>query len=334
MTHQAEISHVKSLHQETILAKPNVLGVGIGYKVRGRKETEELCVIALVRQKIPLAGLAPEALVPKEVDGISTDVLQVGHVRAFASRTDRWRPIPGGVSVGHFKITAGTLGCVVRDRDSGDRLMLSNNHVLANSNQAQQGDPILQPGPADGGRVETDTVAGLMRYVPIQFQQEPPTCGLAMTVATIANLAAKLLGSQHRLEVIKVDPEAVNVADAAVAKPVNGVELMDEILDIGVVGGTTPAKLGMQVRKSGRSTGFTSGRITVLDATLNVNYGDRVARFEDQIVTTAMSSPGDSGSLLVAGDSLLAVGLLFAGSSQATIYNPIQRVLDALKVVL
>jgi hypothetical protein len=212
--------------------------------------------------------------------------------------------------------------------------MLSNNHVLANSNQAQQGDPILQPGPADGGRVETDTVAGLMRYVPIQFQQEPPTCGLAMTVATIANLAAKLLGSQHRLEVIKVDPEAVNVADAAVAKPVNGVELMDEILDIGVVGGTTPAKLGMQVRKSGRSTGFTSGRITVLDATLNVNYGDRVARFEDQIVTTAMSSPGDSGSLLVAGDSLLAVGLLFAGSSQATIYNPIQRVLDALKVVL
>jgi hypothetical protein len=72
----------------------------------------------------------------------------------------------------------------------------------------------------------------------------------------------------------------------------------------------------------------------VLDSTLQVNYGDRVARFDGQIVTTAMSQPGDSGSLLVAGDSLLAVGLLFAGSTDATIYNPIQSVLDLLEVVI
>jgi hypothetical protein len=47
-----------------------------------------------------------------------------------------------------------------------------------------------------------------------------------------------------------------------------------------------------------------------------------------------MSQPGDSGSLLVAGGSLQAVGLLFAGSSQTTIYNPIGDVLQALAVVL
>ncbi len=89
----------------------------------------------------------------------------------------------------------------------------------------------------------------------------------------------------------------------------------------------------MSVRKSGRTTGLSTGEITVLDATVDVSYGlFQSARFEGQIVTGPMSSPGDSGSLLVAGDSQLAVGLLFAGSDQATIHNPIQAVLDCLEV--
>jgi len=89
----------------------------------------------------------------------------------------------------------------------------------------------------------------------------------------------------------------------------------------------------MSVRKSGRTTEFTTGTITVLNATVNVSYGvGQVARFENQIVTTPMSQGGDSGSLLVAGDALHAVGLLFAGSDQATIHNPIQAVLDCLEV--
>jgi hypothetical protein len=126
----------------------------------------------------------------------------------------------------------------------------------------------------------------------------------------------------------------VNQVDAAVARPVEGIEVSDEILDIGVIGGVTPAKLGMRVRKSGRSTGFTTGTITILDATVDVNYGDKVARFDSQLISTSMSVPGDSGSLLVADDSLLAVGLLFAGSEQVTIYNPIQVVLDRLNILL
>jgi hypothetical protein len=47
-----------------------------------------------------------------------------------------------------------------------------------------------------------------------------------------------------------------------------------------------------------------------------------------------MSQGGDSGSLVVAGDSLQAVGLLFAGSDQSTVINPIQAVLDCLEVDL
>ena len=73
----------------------------------------------------------------------------------------------------------------------------------------------------------------------------------------------------------------------------------------------------------------------MLDATVNVSYGaGRTARFDNQIVTGPMSKGGDSGSLVVAGDALKAVGLLFAGSDQTTIINPIQAVLDCLSITI
>ena len=335
MAYRAEVSHVKEVHKEALLAKPNVVGVGLGFKERGGSTGEELSIVALVRQKVPRLALSTEALVPKTLDGVLTDVRQVGDLRALQGRTGRHRPAPGGVSVGHFRVTAGTLGCVVRERSGGERLILSNNHVLANSNEAQPGDLVLQPGAIDGGRVESDVIARLKRFQPISFSVEPPTCSIAIGIVRIGNLLAKLIGSSHRLETYRYDAQAVNRVDAAVAAPLNEQDIRDEILDIGVVAGTTPARLGMSVRKSGRTTGFTSGMINVIDTTVTVSYGaDRKARFEGQLVSGPMSKPGDSGSLLVAGDSLLAVGLLFAGSDQATIFNPIQDVLDALQVVI
>jgi hypothetical protein len=333
MSQQADVTRVKETHKEAILAKPNVVGVGTGYKVSKGQRTGELCVVVLVRQKVPEAGLHPQALVPQEVGGVTTDVVQVGDLRAFQARTDRWRPAPGGVSIGHYQVTAGTFGTVVRDRASGDRLILSNNHVLANSNAASPGDPILQPGAADGGQVADDTIAHLERFCLIEFSVAPPTCPVWMGVADVANALARLVGAKHQLQAFQSDPQASNLADAAVARPLEDADILDEILEIGVVQGTAPATLGMAVRKSGRTTGLTSGEITVLDATVDVSYGPfQIARFEGQIVSGPMSSPGDSGSLLVAGDSQHAVGLLFAGSDQSTIYNPIQAVLDCLEV--
>jgi hypothetical protein len=334
MIHFAEAKYMKSQYSKQIMEMPNVVGVGIGYKESSGKKLDELCIAVLVRKKLPIEALPASGLVPHELEGVKTDVVEVGDLRIHQLRTDRWRPIPGGVSIGHYLITAGTLGCMVRDRSSNEQLILSNNHVLANSNQARPGDSILQPGVADHGNIASDTVAQLIRFVPISFTIEPPTCGIAQGVVTAANKVAQLLGSGHRLEAFKQNPQAINQVDAAVARPEVGVEFLDEILEIGVIGGVTPAKLAMKVRKSGRSTGFTTGQITILDATVDVNYSERVARFDGQIVTTGMSAPGDSGSLLVAEDALLAVGLLFAGSEQVTIYNPIQAVLDSLQVLL
>jgi hypothetical protein len=330
----AELRRAKDMHKEELLAKENVVGVGLAEKRIDGTPTGTVTVVALVRKKIPRAGLDPKEMVPSHVDGIPTDVLEVGDLKAQQARTDRWRPAPGGVSVGHYRITAGTLGCLVRDRVSGARLILSNNHVLANGNDASIEDPILQPGTADGGREESDTIAFLERFVPIDYSLEPATCGLARGLADVANFLARLAGSKHRLQAIRADPAAVNRVDAALARPIEDSIVSDEIVDIGRVSGTLPASLGLAVRKSGRTTGLTTGEITVIEATVDVGYDERMARFEGQLLTSPMSEPGDSGSLLVAADSLQAVGLLFAGSTQTTIYNPITDVLSALAVTL
>ena len=93
-----------------------------------------------------------------------------------------------------------------------------------------------------------------------------------------------------------------------------------------VRGVRTLNRIGDIVQKTGRTTNYTTGRVTNINATVNVNYGNgRVARMVRQIVTTNMSAGGDSGSLLC-DTRENAVGLLFAGSSRITIHNHIAYV--------
>src|SRR5437764_665059 len=79
-----------------------------------------------------------------------TDEIEIGEILAFGSFRQREKPALGGSSVGHVNVTAGTLGCLVMLEDDS-LCILSNNHVLANVNQASVGDKIVQPGKADGG---------------------------------------------------------------------------------------------------------------------------------------------------------------------------------------
>ncbi len=104
-------------------------------------------------------------------DTMPMNVFQSGIIDVQPHR-HRQRPSPNGISVGHFRITAGTQGALARGRRAPrDRrlLILSNNHVLANSNAARFGDTILQPGRADGGQNPRDRIAILERFVPINF---------------------------------------------------------------------------------------------------------------------------------------------------------------------
>jgi len=333
MSQLQEARQAKAVHTTDIMSRANVVGVGVGYKVSDSQVSDEISVVVLVSQKVPKSSLSSKSIIPQEVNDVRTDVLQVGELRALQARTDRWRPAPAGVSLGHYRITAGTLGIVVRDRASGERLILSNNHVLANSNLATLGDPVLQPGPLDGGQLGKDIIARLERFQPVHFNTAPATCNLAKLYAWLGNKLASSLGSRHRLQITQTNPMASNQIDAAVARPLEDGAILDEDLEIGLLEGVSAPRLGMMVRKSGRTTGFTSGAINVLDATVVISYGsEHSATFENQIVTTPMSMGGDSGSLLVDNDAPLAVGLLFAGSDQATIHNPIQPVLDSLNV--
>jgi hypothetical protein len=100
------------------------------------------------------------------------------------------------------------------------------------------------------------------------------------------------------------------------------------------------ASLGMKVQKYGRTTGHTVGRVTGINAVVDVNYRTGSARFEGQIIITdgSFSTGGDSGSLVVSKGLLAAdrrpVGLLFAGSPSNTIANPIDLVLDRFGVTV
>lgn len=319
-----------------VLSYPNVVGVGVGEKVTDNKETGLLGYVVMVEEKIALSQLPSNAILPKMIGATPVDVVQVGKIKALTT-TDRHRPAFPGISIGHVDVTAGTFGAVVRDVATGERLILSNNHVMANCNDANIGDPIIQPGSYDGGTLKDDLIATLLRFIPISFNDEGemPNCNIATAYAKIGNKLAKLVRSQHRVYSYIPIQATENTVDAAVARPISGDIIHDDIKDIGHVSGVVDVALGQSVRKSGRTTGYTEGEVTILNAVVQVQYSSTdTATFYDQIITTDMSQGGDSGSLLVDGQYDSAVGLLFAGSDTVTIHNPIKSVLRDLNVTI
>lgn len=330
-----EITGTQAAVADEWMEKANVVGLGVGLKEVAGEVTDELSLRVFVSQKLPADVLSPDDLVqktktpPKEVTEaikgatgkqMSTDVVEVGQIFAGVeaphvgdqSLTVRIRPAMGGFSVGHKDITAGTIATAVYDRLRGGYgippryYILSNNHVLANTNAGGLGDAVLQPGPYDGGTLPADSIARLSRFVRIDL--DPP-----ITLA------------RHK-----------NFVDAAIAE-VPFEACNREIYWIGYLKGwrtRAEVPIGLPVQKTGRTTNYTIGRVTDIHATVDVGYGGgRVARFRDQILTTPMSAPGDSGSLVSDLDGK-AVGLLFAGSSRVTIMNYIEHVQNLLDIVV
>lgn len=298
------VASVLRQNEAALLARANVVGVGIGEKIKDGMPQGRLCLKVYVEKKIAKAKLPKKDLIPRELSPVETDVEEVGKIvtqvvrlRSPQGNSGRYRPAPGGVSLGHYRITAGTLGCLVKDKKTGKIFILSNNHVLANSNNAKKGDPILQPGPYDGGRKPKDIIGYLESWVEIGFDKEP------------------------------------NLIDSALARPRNVHLVKPEIMMVGLPQGVAKAKLGMSIQKSGRTTGYTTGKIKDTSATVKVNYDNKAALFRNQILTTNMSQGGDSGSLVLDMEKR-AVGLLFAGSELVTILNPIAAVLSLLNVEL
>ena len=314
-----------------LLARGSVIATGVGYKITKGKKTPNLSIVCSVVKKLPVVQLSRKDVVPSTIDGIPTDVVETGYIYALQSHTARYRPAPGGVSIGHRDITAGTLGCWVKK--NGQFFILSNNHVLANSNAAQIGDPILQPGPYDGGKLPDDHIANLSEFIPISFMDSPSDCSIARGIAGFLSGIAGILGSNVRLQAIRARAEE-NLVDAAIARPLNDQDVKNEILEIGTINGLANGELGMAIKKSGRTTGLTTGEIQQVDVTVNVQYGEgKIAIFTDQLLAGAMSQGGDSGSAVLDNNNKL-VGLLFAGSDTTTIINRMENVFSALGLSL
>lgn len=316
----AIVQETKRQHEASLRRKENVVAVGVGFKIAGDVQTNEPAVIVSVKEKKPLAQLAPSDVVPQFVGTVKTDVIETGEIVAFQDPRERMRPARPGVSIGHFAITAGTLGCLVR-RD-GEVFILSNNHVLANSNNAQLGDAIWQPGAADGGS-SADQIGTLADFIPIAFDGSAPP-----PIGCLGQLLAWLGLSPRRP--VQNEP-GNNRVDCALARPTTPDLVSPDILNIGVPAGVAAATLGTQLQKSGRTTGYTTGSVLQIDVTVSVNYGGPIATFTGQLMAGPMSQGGDSGSAVLDMNRRV-VGLLFAGSPVTTIINPIQFVLDMLRI--
>lgn len=329
-----DMSRSLDVAQSRFSGLPNVIGIGIGYKKRGRDETDEPAIIFFVEQKLPVEALGVDEVVPKRISGIPTDVVEVGEIRLLG-RTERHRPAMPGVSIGHYRVTAGTFGAVVKDRRSSDLLILSNNHVLANASDGRDGrsklgDPVYQPGSYDGGSSD-DVIGRLVRFVPFSRYNNDVDCKVAAVGIRAANAMLQVVRPSYQLRLETLG--AINLVDCALARPVRPELISPEIIEIGRVNGTGEARPGMTVKKSGRTSGLTEGTVKAVKVNLNVSMGHKndVVRFHDQVMAELKSQPGDSGSLILDEDNR-AVGLLFAGSDEYTVFNPIQAVCDHLGV--
>lgn len=324
-----------------LLGLPNVVGVGKGDKYVHGESTGRPALTVLVRRKMSQDEMHACDVVPKSIDDADTDVIEVGDVVALGvmdiKRTDKHRPAMPGISAGHYKISAGTFGALVYDKKTGEPLLLSNNHVFANSSngrdgRAKVGDPIYQPGPHDGG-TKADVIATLHNFVPVTLETTASSCRVATAVEAALNRVVKWFRKSYEVRLFK-RASGVNLVDAATAKPVNKNWVIADIAGIGVPKGMAEAKVGDKVRKSGRTSGLNSGSVKVVQATIKVGMGDAGdATFSDQIVTTHIAQPGDSGSLVV-NEKGEAVGLLSAGSDSVSIFGRMKNVCDALSVKL
>ena len=191
---------------------------------------------------------------------------------------------------------------------NGVNYILSNNHILADTDTATVGDPISQPGLIDAN------------------------CDANQT-QTVANFSqAVKLGTGN--------------VDAALAQVVNGeVDLSGAILDVGVPANTVApignTSLGRGVAKSGRTTGLTCATINSINTNVKIQYqkscnaGKKfTVTYTNQVLIngSTFSAGGDSGSLIVTSDTAQPIALLYAGSSTTTIGNRISDVTSALGV--
>jgi hypothetical protein len=224
----------------------------------------------------------------------------------------------------------GTLGALVEDSQKNDYI-LSNNHVLAESDQGHVGDTIDQPGLIDGACTPLNRPGSTLRpvgtlrsFVPLASQQTNVDAALASVAPGAVDPTGSILGLGA--------PQQGQTIGAAPPMAGRGETL-------------TAANLGMNVAKSGRTTGLTCSSIDAVALTVKVDYYKDCAETEPYTTKTFtnqigiggahFTDSGDSGALVLDASNSEAVGLYFAGGTDGdghglSVANPIGDVLHEL----
>lgn len=286
-----------------------VQGLGIGHKITDGAETDDLALRVYVSKKEARRNIehpAP-ATIPSPGPGrIKTDVIEIGPLTAelFTGTSD---PLAAGAGVGNLlDANVGTIGALVTRRHNGAVALLSNSHVLARDGVSDLGEGIVQPAVPDGGEAGTHVVGRLAGFERFTFS----------------------------------DLGFPNLVDAAIAElgPDRRRTCAIRLLGKGPSGVTTNLRRGMHVHKVGRTSDLTTGIIQDVHFKMHLQLRRSKTRrarvgFRDQVLCTRFTEKGDSGSLVLS-SSGRAVGLHFAGSISASVFNRIDNVLDALDIEL
>ena len=254
------------------------------------------------------ASASATAVFPNDTSTPQTPPIKLGTSGSSANNTS-----PAACCVG-------TLGALMNR--SGTLFVLSAQHVLTNGGTGTVGDAINQPGPA--------------------------ACFAAPNVA--ANFSEGFVRPLSG-----TTGQAADNVDAGLAQVAAGqVDTTGNILDIGLAGPTSIAaappssttaveSVGLNVAKSGRTTGLTCSTVSSILTTVTVDFDSTCggpvgfsSTFINQIIINntagGFAAPGDSGALIVTTDLARPVGLLFAGTSTTAVANPIRDVISAFTI--
>jgi hypothetical protein len=273
----SSLLEAKKAIEEVFIQREEVIGIGVD------ERTQHIKVYVLQDE---YDRSVPD--IPRMMSGYHIDIIPIpGFMPLNAStfRSNRFRPVVGGVSAAHSKVSAGTIGSVIRDKNTGQKLLLSNNHVFANTTSRTNfrghiGDHIYQPGSADGG-TEADTVATLYKFIPF-------------------------------------NDSGMNLVDAALAMPtsqdiVSPYILIDGKSNTTAIHGIRTITDHIAVKKYSRTSTVDWGKVLDWNFTVAVDFDDgRTRNFVDQILVEIETRGGDSGSMLL-DENDNAVGLIFAG---------------------
>ncbi|ACT33720.1 MULTISPECIES: hypothetical protein [Clostridium] len=296
---EKKILHIARCNYDYFLNKANVVGVGLGYKIKNGFNTFQKCLSVFVINKLPSCNMSSNDMIPSYYSGIPTDVVNTGAFH-FQKLNKKIRPVSGGYDIGPALIRqGGTLGCVVTD----DKFLyiLTCNHIITFEESLPLNYSITQPSYAYGGDPPKDTIATLSKYVPISY-------------STSTN-------------------EGINYVDCAIAKILNPSEVSSKITFLGNIKGLAKPSLGLYVQKVGVTSELTSGTITSIGTAIKINGLQGESIFLDQITTSKMGDPGDSGSILL-NRNKQAIGMFMSGNSTRSTFNPIETVLSNINVKL